>query len=106
MRVVYVAHPIRGDVEGNKEKARSWVLFITRQGYAAQAPYLIYLDVLDDDDLEDRKLGMTADMAILAKCDEVWLCGPTISDGMEAEADFARECGIPVIHLTDEPWHE
>ena len=39
---------------------------------------------------------MAVGRAFLAVCDEVWQWGATVSAGMAAELDLAKELGIPI----------
>lgn len=99
--VVYIAHPVSGDVEANLASAARWVRWAAvRMGVAPVAPYITFCAVLDDDDEADRALGMRCDLAILRKCDEVWLCGERVSEGMAGERDHAHANGIRVYRFT------
>ena len=96
MKVVYIAHPLRGDWDANCASARRYCLAALRAGYAPLAPYLMGL-ALDDTVPEDRAAGLGWDLDVIARSvDEVWLCGDTVSPGMQMESDEAREQGIPV----------
>ena len=94
MRVVYVAHRLSGDWPGNTAAAREFVKHAAHHGVAPVAPYLTLDGLLVEPD--DRELGLEIDLVLLARCDEVWLCGPVISPGMLLELDAARARGIPV----------
>lgn len=96
MKVVYIAHPLRGDWHANVESARRYAYAALVAGYAPIAPYLMGLP-LDDDVQRDRDLGLAHDLAVLPKCDELWLCGPRLSEGMAAEQELAIAMGL-VIH--------
>ena len=99
--VVYIAHPVSGDVETNLAAAARWVRWAAvHMGVAPVAPYIEMCAAMDDSDPEERAIGMRADHAILAKCDEVWLCGDRISEGMIGERDLANDLGIPVHRYT------
>ena len=66
------------------------------KGYAPFAPHLLYPRFLDDNEPDERALGMAAGKAWLAVCDELWQWGATISAGMAEEIALAHELGIPV----------
>ena len=36
-------------------------------------------------------------MLWLAECDEIWVVGNRITEGMEREIDMAKELGIPML---------
>jgi hypothetical protein len=97
MKIVYLAHPLSGDWEANIADTRLWVRAALDAGYFPCAPYLMTEGVLHDS--TDRELGMAFDLALLSRCDAVWLCGERISAGMQQECDEAERLGIPVIQL-------
>lgn len=103
MKVVYIAHPLRGDWEANVAKARTFANAALRAGYAPVAPYLMGLP-LDDRVEGDRALGLSHDMAVIPKCEELWVCGGRISEGVAAEIALATELRIPVrfVHVVEE----
>src|SRR4051812_36588441 len=103
MKVVYIAHPLRGDWDANVASARRYCLAALRAGYAPLAPYLMGL-ALDDAVAEDRATGLGWDLDVIARSvDELWLCGDRISEGMGKEADEARAQGVIVraVRLVD-----
>ena len=102
MRVVYMAHPVSGDVEGNLLRAERWMVWLQAvafaPGHAVIAPWLHELRVLrlSDQEPEARELALRRCEAVAALCDAVVLCGGRISEGMGREARAARD----VIDLT------
>lgn len=99
-KIIYIAHKIGGDVEGNVKK----VLAIIRQlsienKYIPFAPYIVDVQALDDSVPEEREIGMSHNRALFESgvIDEVWLYGGRISSGMETEIKWANELNIPVI---------
>jgi len=99
-KVVYIAHPVRGDVEGNKQK----ILTICREihlnssNIIPTAPYVTTLMYLDDNKAKERRLGMEANRRIFENggFEELWLCGPCISDGMKKEVEWCMNLDIPI----------
>ena len=109
MKVIYMAHPVSGDVAQNLEHAREWyAYFIRNYDVAIIADWIITCMVLDDDNPDDRARGLAADLAAIPRVDELWLCGPHISSGMLKEAQMAHAEGIVVRNLTfsSKPPHE
>lgn len=103
MKVVYLACPVGAPtVEGiheNLRRAKVWVGWAARQGVSPVAPYIPLVEAFlaaGIPEPEGRALGVKCDMAVLAKCDEVWICGPIVSTGMQAEWVRAEQLGIPV----------
>jgi hypothetical protein len=87
MKVVYIDHRLSGNWDANIADARLWVRAAIDAGYAPVAPYLTTEGILHEP--EDRETGLLIEEAIVAVCDELWLCGP-ISAGMERECLSAR----------------
>jgi hypothetical protein len=96
MKRVYIAHPLRGDWFANIRAAKEWAYQAARRGFMPVAPYILMDGILDDSDVDERALGIRLDLAQLAECDEIWLCGERVSEGMEAERVFAESRGIHV----------
>ena len=110
MRVVYLAAPVRGNVAENVARAKRWLAWAWRiRDIVPIAPWLTPVELFAadaDDDAAARELGLTRDCAVVAKCDELWLVGGRISDGMRREWVTAMERGVKVQDLTglgDEP---
>jgi hypothetical protein len=103
MRIIYIAHPISGDVKGNLEKIRQIVreINLTIPDVVPFAPYWLDCHALDDNNPEERKRGIANDTALIRRAvDEMWLYGDRISNGMQAEMELAERLGIPVIDKT------
>lgn len=102
-KIVYIAHPVGGNVKENIKK----ILQICHRVHTNKkevipfAPYIVALYYLNDEILEERKLGMLANQEHFKRktMDEVWLCGDKVSDGMKAEIKLAIKYKIPIkIH--------
>lgn len=97
-KVVFIAHPIRGDIKANIES----VLDILRKNHTKEtlpfAPYITALQYLDDNVSEQRDLGIAVNKEFFTRkaIDELWLCGEYISSGMKEEVAWSLENGIPV----------
>ena len=105
MKLIYVASPYAGDVEKNVEYAKQACRTVMESGYAFFAPHLLYPAVLDDMIPEERQAGIEMGLTLLCWCDELWVFGPTISSGMQAEIAEAERLRIPVrrMEVTEEP---
>jgi hypothetical protein len=100
MKIAYICHPIAGDVHGNIEKILNIIkdINLTRDNVVPFAPYIPDILALDDNIPEQRDRGIKNDIALL-RCgfvDELWVYGPRISGGMQAEIDLAYELGISI----------
>lgn len=70
-----------------------------RLGYMPLAPHLFFPLFLSDNDPEEREAGIRFGLEWLKECDEIWVIGQRVSDGMKREIVTAVERGIPVIQF-------
>ena len=96
MRRVFICSPYRGDVERNVKAARKHARMAAIIGYCPIAPHLLFPHFLNDRDPEERIMGITLGVEQMKMCDEVWVFGSRISNGMGFELEKAKELGIPV----------
>jgi len=120
-KLVYIAHPISGDVDANLADLARVLRIINldihplrwkMRGDAADydfsniipiAPYYADIIALDDTKPLERKRGMDNGLAIILTgiFDELWLTGNTISLGMKEEIKLFRSLGTPIIDYTN-----
>ena len=100
MRKVYVCAPLGGNIEQNLKKVKTYTEYALRCGTAPVVPHF-YALCLDDNDPKDRKIGLAAGMSLLWLCDEVWVFGDTVTDGMRAELQFCKNLNIRVRKITE-----
>jgi hypothetical protein len=100
MRIVYIAHPISGDVKGNLRKIYSIIRKINMEepDIVPFAPYVSDLLSLDDNIPEERARGFDNNKAFFEKgiVEELRLYGVRRSYGMLEEEKWCREFNIPV----------
>ena len=84
-KLVYIAHPVAGDVKANVEDILRICKEMHTQEIVPFAPYLVALHYLDDHVEEERALGIAANRECFHRrvMDEVWLTGSRISRGMQ-----------------------
>ncbi|MEZ5195085.1 MAG: DUF4406 domain-containing protein [Bacteroidales bacterium] len=106
MKIVYIAHPIGGDVDENIAKVLRIVREINLHSNTVVpfAPYIVDCLALDDDIPEQRERGIMNNAVLFDKgfIDELWLFGDRISTGMRIEIDAAMHLGIKVVPRTAE----
>lgn len=102
--IIYVAHPVSGDVKANCDKVCQWLRWLTQVD-----PSRIYIapwvgEVLAHLDLDpipadfyDRVLS--DDEEVVRKLDGIILTGGKMSTGMKRELAAAWSCGNPVYDL-------
>ena len=99
-KLVYIAHQVSNDIENNIKQILKICHDIHKKNnnVIPFAPYLVALQYLNDEIVEERELGIQANEEHFKRktMDEVWICGPTISVGMEHEIKFALKYNIPI----------
>lgn len=93
--------PYAGDIEKNVKAARSYSRFAVDKSYIPIAPHLLFPQFLNDVDKEQRELGLCFALILLGKCDELWVFGDRVSDGMAREIANAQKHGIPVRYFNN-----
>lgn len=99
--IVYICSPYAGDIDENIKAARSYSRFAVGKGYIPIAPHLLFPQFLNDVDKEQRELGLCFALILLGKCDELWVFGDRVSDGMAREIANAQKHGIPVRYFNN-----
>lgn len=99
--MIYVASPLKGDVNGNLRKANEHCRFVVANQAIPYAPHAYYSGFLNDSVTEERAIGMFLGKEMLKRCDELWaFCDsgePT--EGMQQEIELAQELSIPVRYF-------
>lgn len=98
---VFICSPYVGDIPQNAQNARRYLKFAVEKGAIPFAPHLLYPQVLDEGDPVQRELGIFFGMVWLGKCDELWVFGEIISNGMAREIAKAKRRGMPIRHFDD-----
>lgn len=100
MHRVYVCSPLGDNVTANIENAKRYAQYVFKSGMAPVIPHF-YALVLNDDNPEERKIGMQAGISLLWVCDEVWVFGSEITEGMKKEIRFAEKLNIKVRYISE-----
>jgi len=83
--IVYICSPYAGDVECNVKNAKKFSRFAILSGCLPITPHLLFPQMLDDNNINERKLGLQFGNILMDKCSEIWVFGADISSGMKAE---------------------
>jgi len=104
-KIVYIAHPISGDIKGNLDKIIKIIRHInlTEPDVVPFAHYWVDCHALDDDCKSERERGIRNDAEFFNRglIDELWLYGDRISNGMQEEIKTCRRLNIPVVLKDD-----
>ena len=93
MRKVYICAPLGGDVAENLRKVRRYTKYALLCGTAPVVPHF-YAECLDDSKSKERDIGMAAGLSLLWFCDEMWIFGDEVTEGMAAEIQFCKNLNI------------
>jgi len=99
-KVVYIAHPLGSgpDREANRQNAAAWCSWaVMHFNVTTVADWVVLSGVLSED---HRDLGLECDLALVERCDELWLVGGRVSPGMEIERAHAIAFGVVVRDFT------
>ena len=100
MKKVYICAPLGGDVEKNLERVKRYTRYALMCGTAPVVPHF-YALCLDDDIKEEREIGLAAGLGLLWFCDELWVCGETVTEGMQKEIQFCKHLNIKIRHVSE-----
>lgn len=90
--IVYVCSPYRGNVEENVKKAREYSRFTFEKKNIPITPHLLYPQFLNDDDLFERNIAIhKINYVLLGICQELWVFGDVITEGMQREILIAKK---------------
>lgn len=97
--LVYICSPYAGDIERNTCRARAFSRFAVEKKYIPIAPHLLCPQYLNEE--TERWLGLKMGIVFLGKCEEVWVFGDVISEGMAAEINKAKRMRKKIRYFTD-----
>ena len=101
-RKIFICSPYRGRVEENKKKAVSYARITAMSGDVPIVPHLYFPSFLDDNIPNERMTGIAMGLELMDMCDEVYVFGFDITEGMKFELDHAKETRKPVrLYDTD-----
>ena len=98
-RRAYICSPLSGDIEGNIGRAKGYCRIAMDMGYVPYASHVYFTSFLDDTDPEQRAVGTREGLFWLAMCQEVFVFGDRISEGMAAELELASKLGLPITYF-------
>lgn len=92
--LVYVCSPYSGDVKVNTELAKAYCRYVVEQGNVPIAPHLMFPQFLDEE--TERELALQMDLVLMESCNEVWVFGTRVTNGMRAEIAYAKHKDIKI----------
>ncbi|WP_167597673.1 hypothetical protein [Leeuwenhoekiella sp. ZYFB001] len=104
MKIVYIAHPIGGNVVRNLEALAKVIrqINLAEPEVVPLAPYYADVLALDDNNPAKRARGLENGRCVLKSgaIREVWLYGDGVSPGMLGEIRLAEALGLPILPKT------
>ena len=100
--LVFICSPYAGDTAANEHRIRRYCRFAIKQNCIPIAPHLLFPQFLDDNDPEDRRIGLFMGCVLLTKCAEMWVFGEYVTDGMALEIEKSERRLIPIRYFTEE----
>lgn len=103
--VLYMAHPVGGDVASNLDRAERWLTWLRTSFRETTfiAPWITAIRTGEnDDDPAQREMGLVDDCAVVERCDAIVLVGGRVSSGMDRESKHSSVI-FDLTPLGDEP---
>lgn len=100
MKKVYICAPLGGNISANLQKAERYAKYALICGTAPVVPHF-YALCLDDTNPKERQIEMAAGLSLLWFCDELWVCGDTVTEGMKSEINFCKNLNIRIRYVKD-----
>lgn len=97
---VYICSPLGGNVEENLKRVREYTRYALLCGTAPVVPHF-YALCLDDGILKERRLGMEAGLSLLWFCDELWIFGDEVTEGMAAEIQLCKNLNVKTRRIRE-----
>ena len=101
MKRLYICAPLDGNTEENLKKVRRYTEYALMCGTAPVVPHF-YAECLDDAKPAEREMGISAGLALLWFCDEMWIFGDEITKGMAAEIQFCRNLNVKTRKIREQ----
>ena len=86
MKKIFICSPYAGDIKKNTELAKIYAKYVIDKGYLPIAPHLYFTQFLNEE--TERDLGINLGLELLKECDEIWVFGDIISQGMRKELEL------------------
>ena len=97
---VYICAPLGGQVNENLQNAVRYTEYALKTG-AAPITTHFYALCLNDHNPVERRMGMEAGQSLLWFCDEMWIFGDEITDGMREEIRFCQNMKIKTKRIRE-----
>lgn len=100
--LVYICCPYSSDPASNSERARQFCRKVVDMGYIPLCTILLYPQFMNDTDPAERELAIFFDIVLMGKCQEVFVLGSEITDGMSRELYKAGRRGQFIRYFNED----
>lgn len=94
---VYICSPYRGSLRVNIMRARGYCKYAVRKGKIPLAPHLYFPQFMSD--VTERDKAMEMNLELLKLCNEIWVFGSEISEGMAWEISKAEKLRKKICYM-------
>lgn len=101
MKRVYICSPLGGNIKENLQKVKEYTRYALLCGTAPVVPHF-YALCLDDNNKKEREICLAAGLSLLWFCDEMWIFGDKITEGMKMEIQFCKNLNLKTKKICDE----
>ena len=98
--IVYICSPYAGNVKQNVRRAQAYCRFAVQKNCVPIATHLLFPQFMDDTDPVQRQQALFMSRLLLTKCNEVWVFGDMISQGMASEIRKAESRNKTIRYFT------
>lgn len=98
--MVYVCSPYSGDIKRNTANARIYSRFAVVKHTIPFAPHLSLPQYISEE--HERGLAMFMNKVFLSKCDELWVFGIKVTEGMIEEIKQAEKMRKKIRYFTED----
>ncbi len=113
LKKVFICSPFRPVGATREDRDKDWkqniglakqaCRYAVEKGYVPYAPHLYFPLFLSEEDPTEREMGIIMGLSWLLRCDEIWVCGMRISEGMSREIAQAKEWNKPTKAYVEIP---
>lgn len=99
--LVYICAPYRGNINKNIKDAIRYAKFAYEKGNVPITSHLLF-PFLDESNENHRQDALAMDLILLGKCQEVWVFGKKITDGMAKELEVSKRRKQTIRYFTND----
>ena len=97
-RFVYICSPYRDSPRVNVMRARQYCKFAVGRGRIPLAPHLYFPQFLSE--IDERRKALSMNFELMRLCEEIWVFGERITEGMETEIAHAGRLRKNIRYFT------